>query len=140
MIKLICVGRVKEAYIREGIQEFEKRLSAFTRFEVVELKDSDKEKEAKEIVSKIKNEKVFLLDEHGKEYASGDFAEFLNKEIMNSKDLLFVIGGPNGLSLDLKYPRIALSKMTFTHEMARLFFTEQIYRAFMINGNRSYHK
>lgn len=140
MIKLICVGRVKESYIKEGIQEFEKRLSAFVRFEVLELKDSDKEKEAKEILSKIKNEKVFLLDETGKEYSSGDFSEFLNKEIMNNKDLLFVIGGPTGLSKELKYPRIALSKMTFTHEMARLFFTEQLYRAFMINNNRNYHK
>jgi 23S rRNA (pseudouridine1915-N3)-methyltransferase len=142
MIKLICIGKVKESWIKEGIEEFVKRISAFARFEVVEIKDSNKEKEANEISSKIKNEKVFLFDEKGKEYSSPEFSQFLKTEIMNTKDIAFVIGGPEGLSEQIKskYPRIALSKMTFTHEMARLFFIEQLYRAFMINNNRSYHK
>ena len=142
MIKLICIGKVKESYLREGINEFTKRLTAFTRFEVLEIKDSDPEKEAKDIVNKIKNEKVFLLDERGKEYSSSEFSELLNKEIMNTKDIVFVLGGPSGLSLELKrkYPSIALSKMTFTHEMARLIFIEQLYRAFTIMKNMKYHR
>lgn len=142
MIKLICVGKVKEAYIKEGINEFVKRLTAFSKFEIIELKDSNPEKEGKEIMNKIDNGKVFLLDEKGKEFSSGDFSELLNKEVMNNKNLIFVIGGPNGLDSELKkkYQSIALSRMTFTHEMARLFFIEQLYRAFMINNNRSYHR
>ncbi len=142
MIRLICIGKVKETYIKDGISEFIKRLSAFTRLEIIEIKDSDKMKEAKEIIDKIKNEKVFLLDERGKEFTSGDFSELLNKEVMDNKNIIFVIGGPNGLDDELKrkYQSIALSRMTFTHEMARLFFIEQLYRAFMIMNNRSYHK
>ncbi len=142
LLKLVCIGKIKEQWIKEGISEFQKRLNPFIRFEIIELKDSDKKKEADEIISKIKSEKVFLLDETGKEHSSVEFAEFLKKEMMDSKDILFVIGGPEGLDDELKrkYPRIALSKMTFTHEMARLFFIEQLYRSFMINNNRSYHR
>ena len=141
MIKLICVGKVKEPYVKEGINEFTKRLPAFTRFEIFEIKDSDPEKEAKEIMNKIKNEKVFLLDEKGKEYTSYEFSELIKKESYD-RDVLFIIGGPEGLSPELKrkYPSIALSKMTFTHEMARLFFIEQLYRAFTIMKNMKYHK
>lgn len=142
MIKLICVGKIKEQYIKEGTAEFLKRLQAFTKLEVIELKDSTLEKEAQEIVSKLKNETVFLLDEHGREYESIDFAEFLKKERDNEKDIVFIIGGPNGLhdSLKAKYRSIALSRMTFTHEMARLFFLEQLYRAFSILKNMPYHR
>ena len=141
MIKLICVGKVKELYLREGINEFVKRLSAFTRFEIIEIKDSAHEKEEKDILSKIKNEKVFLLDEKGKEYTSYEFSELIKKETYD-RDVIFIIGGPEGLSQELKrkYPNIALSKMTFTHEMARLFFVDQLYRAFTIMKNMKYHK
>ena len=141
MIKLICVGRVKEAYIKEGIDEFVKRLSAFANLEVIEIKDSTPEKEAVEIINKIKEGKVFLLDEKGREYSSLEFSELIKKE-MFEKNVTFVIGGPEGLSSELKtkYQRIALSKMTFTHEMARMFFLEQLYRAFMITKNRNYHR
>ena len=141
MIKLICIGKIKEPFVREGVNEFVKRFSAFTRFEIVEIKDSDPEKEAKEIMDKIKNEKVFLLDEKGKEYTSYEFSELIKKESYD-RDVLFIIGGPEGLSQELKrkYQSIALSKMTFTHEMARLFFIEQLYRAFTIMKNMKYHK
>ncbi len=142
MIKLLCVGKVKEAYIKEGIAEFEKRIQPFVKFEVLELKDSNPKKESEDIIAKIKNEKVFLLDEKGREYSSEEFASVLKKETNESKGIIFVIGGPNGFDPELKkkYQSIALSKMTFTHEMARLFFTEQLYRAYMILNNRSYHK
>ena len=141
MIKLICIGKVKEPFVREGVNEFTKRLGAFVRFEVLEIKDSDPEKEAKDIISKIKNEKVFLLDEKGKEYSSYEFSELIKKESYD-RDVLFIMGGPEGLSQELKrkYPSIALSKMTFTHEMARFFFVEQLYRAFTIMKNMKYHK
>jgi 23S rRNA (pseudouridine1915-N3)-methyltransferase len=139
MIKLICVGKVKELYLKEGIAEFEKRLGSFTKLEVLELKDSTQKKEAEAILAKIKGT-TYLLDETGIEHTSESFAAFLEKQ--EEKDITFVIGGPNGLDTELKekFPKIALSKMTFTHEMARLFFTEQLYRAFMIRNHRLYHK
>jgi len=133
MTKLICVGKVKEPYIKEGINEYAKRLN---RFEIIEIKDSNPEKESKEIISEIKNEKVYLLDEKGKELDSHEFSELIKK----GDKLAFVIGGPDGFDENLKkkYPSIALSKMTFTHEMARLFFVEQLYRA--STKNKNYHK
>ena len=139
MIKLICIGKVKEAYIKEGIAEFAKRLQPLTRFEVLEIKDSNPKQEGEDILAKIKGP-AFLLDETGVEYSSESFAQFLKKQ--EEKDITFVIGGPNGFDENLKkrFPRIALSKMTFTHEMARLFFIEQLYRAFMILNHRLYHK
>jgi 23S rRNA (pseudouridine1915-N3)-methyltransferase len=139
MIKLICIGKVKEAYIKEGIAEFTKRLQPFARFEVLELKDSNPKQEGTDILAKVKGT-TFLLDETGIEYSSESFAQFLKKQ--EEKDITFVIGGPNGFDDELKkrFPRIALSKMTFTHEMARLFFIEQLYRAFMILNHRLYHK
>lgn len=136
MIKLICVGKTKESFVKEGVSEFAKRID---RFEIIEVKDSNPKKEAEEIVSKIKNEKVFLLDEKGKEYTSEEFSSLVKKEMID-KNLVFVIGGPSGFSEELKnkYPKIALSKMTFTHELARLFFVEQLYRA--LTKNKAYWK
>lgn len=138
MIRIICVGRVKEAYIREGVAEFEKRLTRYAKVEVLELKDSTPEKEAKEIIEKAKGT-IYLLDETGIEYSSQSFALLLKKF---ERDVTFVIGGPNGLDDTLKQRnmKIALSKMTFTHEMARLFFIEQLYRGYCILNNIPYHK
>lgn len=131
MVKLICVGKVKEPFVKDGLKEYSKRLR---RFEVIEVKDSNKEKEAEEILKKIKSEKVYLLDETGKEYTSKEFSNLIKENVT------FVIGGPDGLSEKLKYPKISLSKMTFTHEMARLFFVEQLYRANTILEGKKYHR
>jgi 23S rRNA (pseudouridine1915-N3)-methyltransferase len=137
-IKIIAVGKVKERYITEGINEYLKRLSAFCKVEVVELKDEGMEKEAKKIIDRI-DSKGYLLDALGEEFSSEGFSNLLKKE---DGALTLVIGGHEGISESLKkrYKKVSLSKMTFTHEMARLFLLEQIYRGYMIIHNRNYHK
>jgi len=139
MIKLICVDKVKEKFLKEGIEDFTKRINYFGKFEIQRIKSSEAVKEGKDILSKISNEHVFILSEEGKEFSSEEFADKLFKI---NKDVIFVIGGTDGISDELKKKGqlISLSKMTFTHEMAQLFFVEQIYRCFMIKNNKRYHR
>lgn len=153
-IKLIVVGKTNKKYLIEGEQEYEKRLKHYVRFEeevipelkkVKNLSESEiKEKEGGLILSKLTNaDYLVLLDENGKEYNSVGFSEFLQKQ-MNSgvRKVIFVVGGAYGFS-DSVYKRanakIALSQMTFSHQMVRLFFKEQLYRGFTILKNEPYH-
>lgn len=135
MIRIIAVGKVKEKYIKDGIDEYLKRIESFCKLETVELKDEGVEKEAKRLEKYITPD-AFILDVGGKEISSNDFAKLIGDD----KNLTFIIGGPEGISKSLKKNTISLSRMTFTHEMARLFLVEQIYRGLMINSKRSYHK
>lgn len=151
-INIIQVGKTKDKWLIEGIEEYLKRLTAFTNVEVIELADvslkiSDssaivKEREAQSILKRLNPEDyVVLLDEQGKEKTSLEFAEFLIN-ISDRKNVVFIIGGVFGVDELIKNRadmRLALSKMTFTHRMARLILCEQLYRAMMINSNRSYH-
>ncbi|PLW80848.1 23S rRNA (pseudouridine(1915)-N(3))-methyltransferase RlmH [Candidatus Woesearchaeota archaeon] len=136
-IKIFCIGKIKENYIKEGITEFLKRLKKFCDVEIVEFKDEGLNKESLK-VSKLIDNNSFLLDPDGKEFDSVNFASELKKY----DNLNFFIGGHDGFDNKLKQDcdLISLSKMTFTHEMARLFLIEQIYRGFMINNNRKYHR
>jgi len=137
-IRLFCAGKLKESFYREACEEFMKRLSR-ERIEIIEIRDSTPGKEA-EIKRKLKNEFLVVLDESGIVKTSGEFAEFIKNF---QGDLAFVIGGPNGISKDLKEKAdmlLSMSKMTFPHELARVIFLEQIYRAFMINQNKVYHR
>lgn len=137
-IKIIAVGKVKEQNIRSGIDEFLKRLTPYVKIEIVELKDEGVKKESEKMINYISNN-TFLLDERGREYTSLEFFEIIKK---TDGELVFMIGGADGTSVELKQKSkcFALSKMTFTHEMARLFLIEQIYRAFMIKAGKPYHK
>lgn len=139
-IRLICIGKTKEPYLKEGIAEYEKRLRPYCKFEIIELKDEGIEKEAKHL-QKYLSPNTFILDANGKEMDSIVFASFI-KSKTESQPLTFIIGSAEGVDKGLKgqVQLISLSKMTFTHEMCRLFLIEQIYRSFMIIGNRSYHK
>jgi len=136
-IKIIVIGKVKEKSIHELINEYLKRLKPYTKIEIIELKDKGLEKEAENILPYLGNNS-FILDERGKEYTSIGFSELINK----NQDIIFIIGSAEGISESLKKKAnlISLSKMTFTHEMARLFLIEQIYRSMMILNNREYHK
>ena len=153
-ISLLAVGRTDSTAIEGLIGEYEKRVKRFADFSREELPDvknarslSEKEQKAREgadILSRIKpSDHVLLLDERGKPFSSTEFAENIQKH-MNSgiKNLVFVIGGPYGFSEEV-YQRanglISLSKMTFSHQMVRLFFTEQLYRAFTILNGLPYH-
>jgi len=153
-IKLLAIGKTDHASIHQLVEEYAKRLGHYVKFDLEILPDIknaksysesvQKEKEGELILKKVQvSDKLILLDENGRQFSSVEFSQFLQKK-MNSglKQLIFVIGGPYGFS-DAVYQRaegkISLSKMTFSHQMVRLFFLEQLYRAYTILRNEPYH-
>lgn len=153
-IKLIAIGKTDNSALQQLIADYEKRLSHYVNFQmqiILDVKNSkslseeqQKMKEGELILKNIENSHhLILLDERGKEYTSVGFSEFLQKQMnTGTKQLVFVIGGPYGFSEEV-YQRangkLSLSKLTFSHQMIRLFFVEQIYRAFTILKNEPYH-
>lgn len=153
-IVLIAIGKTDASYLQEAIAVYEKRLVHYIPFgfEVIpDIKNSkslteeqQKEQEGEKIKRLLQSgDHVVLLDEKGKEFTSAGFAGYLEKKSHSvAKRLIFVIGGPYGFSndiYDLAAERISLSKMTFSHQMVRLFFIEQLYRAMTIQNNEPYH-
>ena len=148
MIKIICVGKIKEEYLKSALKEYEKRLSRYTKLEIIELPDYnyDEEKtileEGKNILSRIKDtDYVITLDINGKELNSIELSEFIDKTI--TKNMVFVIGGSYGLSSDVKQRSnysLSFSRLTFPHQLFRVMLLEQIYRGFKIINNENYHK
>lgn len=154
-INLICVGTIKEKYFTDAINEYKKRLSSFCKFNIIELKEINynkvtpseiekiKELEGKEIISNLKKNNI-LLSLKGKEYSSEELASFIsNKQTNGISELTFVIGGSYGVSGEVEkeiQEKISFSKLTFPHQLMRVIFLEQIYRAFTILNNKSYHK
>ena len=157
-IKIVAIGKIKEAYLKEGIAEYLDRIKPFCNIEIVEVIDepikqnpSDaeieiaKDKECSRALKCIKpNDYLITLDLGKKELNSPEFAEFLEKKFVEGgSNITFLIGGSYGLSKAAKEranDSISLSKMTFLHQMTRLILLEQIYRAFKINRNETYHK
>ena len=153
-IKLLAIGKTDQKNLELLMAEYQKRLSFYIKFEMESIPDiknvknlsewQQKEKEGELILAKITaTDHVILLDENGKSFASIEFAQELQKK-MNAgiKTLVFVIGGPYGFSEALYAKangKISLSKMTFSHQMVRLFFIEQLYRGFTILKNEPYH-
>jgi 23S rRNA (pseudouridine1915-N3)-methyltransferase len=140
-IRLVTVGRLGEAYLREGMAEYEKRLRPFCSLELVELKDEGLKKEG-ERLEKYAGPDTYLLDVEGKELDSLAFSKLVCPNAASPTSLTFIIGSAEGIEerIKKKCRLISLSRMTFTHEMCRLFLVEQIYRGFMIGANRPYHK
>jgi 23S rRNA (pseudouridine1915-N3)-methyltransferase len=146
-LKLICIGKIKESDILNLCSEYSKKISYDSKLEILEIKDtnvSDEGKKILESLDKIKDNKyVFMLSEEGKEFTSTEFSEKVKRLTLENKLLVFIIGSPYGLSEEVKKKAdsiLSLSKMTFTHEMGRLFLLEQIYRAISIIKNKNYHK
>ncbi len=157
-IRIIAVGKVKENFLKDGILEYEKRISGYSKIEIIEVDDSKVKdnpneseilkvinEEGKRILLKIKDsDYVINLDLNKKEMDSIEFSKFLNQKLVeNGASITFVIGGSYGLSADVKSRAnysFSLSKMTFLHQMTRLILLEQIYRAFKILNNEIYHK
>ena len=150
---LLAVGRTVEPYYIAAIKEYVERTKHYIPFDVEiipELKNTknltaeqQKEKEADLILKALQpGDTVVLLDEHGKEFRSIEFADYLQKRMSSGRDVVFVVGGPYGFA-DTVYQRangkISLSKMTFSHQMVRLFFVEQSYRAMTILRGEPYH-
>lgn len=153
-IKLIVIGKTDNKQLQELISEYEKRLKFYIKFDLEVIPDiknvknlsesQQKEKEGELILKKLSpTDLLVLLDEKGKQYASEDFAAYLQKKMnAGTKQLVFVVGGPYGFSEDIYQKaqgKLSLSKMTFSHQMIRLFFIEQLYRGFTILKNEPYH-
>ncbi|OPZ92133.1 MAG: Ribosomal RNA large subunit methyltransferase H [Firmicutes bacterium ADurb.Bin419] len=157
-LTLITVGKLKEKYLKDGINEYSKRLSRFCELQIVEVDDEQapenlsqsqevtvKRKEAERIIKKVKDGSVLIvLDLKGKKLNSEGFADKLNSFLLSGKShITFVIGGSLGLDDELVQKadyRLCLSDMTFPHQLARLILLEQIYRAFKILNGETYHK
>ena len=157
-IKLICVGKLKEKYLDDGIKEYLKRISAYSDIEVIEVADERipdnpslaeetivKSKEGRRILDKVKQDDyMILLDVQGKELDSIQFAESIEDCMLHGKSTIdFVIGGSLGHGEDVltrANQRISFSKMTFPHQLMRVILAEQIYRAFKIIRKETYHK
>lgn len=155
-INLYCVGKVKEQYLRNAIDEYLKRISKYCSISIIELPDKpipEKsnstlesqiiEAESNEIINKLNMSSYKIaLDLTGKQYTSEEFAEKINKIKLSNSTISFIIGGSLGLSDDLKRicnEKISFSKMTFPHQLMRVIFLEQLFRSFKINNNEKYH-
>jgi 23S rRNA (pseudouridine1915-N3)-methyltransferase len=153
-ITLILTGKTEENYLVKGIEQYEMRLKHYITFETTVIPalkqtqalsiDQQKQKEGELILKHLhSSDKLILLDENGKEYSSVEFSGFIQQQ-MNAgiKNVVFAVGGPYGFSEQLHKranAKVSLSKMTFSHQMVRLFFTEQLYRAMTILKNEPYH-
>ncbi|MDR1774699.1 MAG: 23S rRNA (pseudouridine(1915)-N(3))-methyltransferase RlmH [Clostridioides sp.] len=157
-IQIICIGKIKEKYIKLGIDEFLKRLSKYAKVDIVELDDEKapenlsekarnqvKQKEGNKILNKIKqNSFVIGLAIEGKSLSSEELAEYISDlNVKGKSSISFVIGGSLGLSDEVLSAcdyKLSFSKMTFPHQLMRLILLEQIYRTFRINNGEPYHK
>ena len=151
MIKIICLGKLKEDYLKKGIDEYLKRISKYQKIEIVELEDCGINeiktalKKEKEEILKVLNKKDYIitLDLKGNEITSIEFAEKIANTFIINSNITFIIGGSYGIDEEIKKLAnysISFSKMTFPHQLFRLILLEQIYRAFKINNNEEYHK
>ena len=151
MIKLITVGSIKEKYLKDAIEEYTKRISKYTKLEIIEVKDEGLVEPQKSIsleeekILKHINDKDYIitLEIEGKNLSSEEFAEKLDKIQLEASTITFIIGGSYGLSQNIKDKaklHLSFSKMTFPHQLFRVLLLEQIYRSYKINNNESYHK
>ncbi len=153
-IVMLCVGRTRDALLTQGIERYASRISHYVNFETVILpdvkatskltQDQQKEREGAMMLAALQpGDCVVLLDEKGREMTSREFSESLQRRMTSGlKRLVFIIGGPYGFSkavYDRADAKLSLSRMTFSHEMVRLFFVEQIYRAMTILRGEPYH-
>jgi len=152
-ISLILVGKTDKGWIRDGLDIYCGRLGHYVGFDIFEIpelknagamsRDSIKQKEGELILGRVKDsDYLVLLDEHGKEYSSIEFSSVVSRDMQRGRNVVYVIGGAYGFSPDV-YARandkISLSRMTFSHQMVRVIFTEQLYRAYTILAGEPYH-
>ena len=145
MIKIICVGKIKENYLTELINDYKTRISKYHKIEIIELKDNNIDTESEEIIKHINNKDYNIyMDIKGDKLNSVDLANLISNLFSESKsNITFIIGGSNGVNDKVKSlvdKRISVSDMTFPHGLFRGILLEQLYRAFKIINNESYHK
>ena len=156
-INIICVGKLKENYLKDAINEYCKRLSKYCKLDIIEIADEQipnnindkisnniKNIEGSKIINYLKNSYVISLDLKGKQYSSEDFSKKLEDiSLFINSNITFIIGGSLGLSdevLEKSNELICFSKMTFPHQLIRVFLLEQIFRALKIQNNETYHR
>lgn len=156
-IQIISIGKLKEHYLKSAIDEYSKRLSKYCKLEILELPDEKipeklnsnlsndiKTKECNNIARHIKKDSyIIALDLKGKQFTSEEFSSEIEKISMTSSNITFIIGGSLGLTqelLNICHQKICFSKMTFPHQLIRVFLLEQIFRAFKISNNETYHR
>lgn len=156
-INVLCVGKVKETFFKEAIFEYSKRLSRFCDLNIIEIQDEKipdksnekieqeiKDKEGNNILSHIKKDSyIIALDLRGKEFDSVTFSQEISRLSITNSNITFIIGGSLGLSekvLSSCNEKICFSKLTFPHQLIRIFLLEQLYRSFKIANNEAYHK
>ena len=151
MITVICVGKIKEKYLVDAIKEYSKRISKYSKLNIIEVNDIDKgtvieiiDKEGNEILKHIKDrDYVITMEIEGNKLSSLNLAEKIDNLFNNYSNIVFVIGGSYGLSDSVKNRsnfRLSFSDLTFPHQLFRVMLLEQIYRVFKINNNETYHK
>ena len=156
-IQIISIGKLKETYLKSAIEEYSKRLSKYCKLEIVELPDEKipeklnsnisneiKTKECRNIINHIKKDSfIIALDLKGKQFTSEEFSQNIQNITMTSSNITFIIGGSLGLTdelLNICNQKICFSKMTFPHQLIRVFLLEQIFRAFKISNGETYHR
>ena len=151
MIKIICVGKIKEKYLLDALNEYKKRLTKYTKLEIIEVNDIDDQNinisllKEKDQIQRYINDKDYIitLEIEGNMLNSEDFANKIDTIFNNASNITFIIGGSHGLHEDIKKRsnyKLSFSKLTFPHQLFRVILLEQIYRVFKINNNESYHK
>ena len=148
MIKIICIGKIKEDYLKKGIEEYKKRITKYSKIEIIELDDESNgnilEKEKNKICKYI-NEKDYIitLEINGNNIDSVELSKKIENIYLNYSNIIFIIGGSYGLHDDVKNRSdyaLSFSKLTFPHQLFRMMLLEQIYRSFKISHNEAYHK
>lgn len=156
-INIICVGKVKEKYLKDAVDEYSKRLSKYCKLNILELPDKKipdklnqticndiKEQEGIDILNHIKKDSyVICLDLTGKELSSEEFSKNIDNLSLTTSSITFIIGGSLGISnsvLDISKQKLCFSKMTFPHQLIRIFLLEQIFRGFKISNGETYHR
>ena len=144
MIKIVCVGKIKEKFYRDAIDEYMKRMGKYHKIEIVEVIDSNIRNEEVEIMKRIgSRDYVVTMEIEGKSFSSVELSQFIDKTLISNSVITFVIGGSDGLSDVVKRRanyKLSFSKMTFPHQLFRVILLEQIYRSFKIINNEAYHK
>ena len=151
MIKIICVGKIKEKFFKEALLEYEKRLNKYTKLAIIEVEDEENsnknivlQKEKEKILKHIDDKDFVITTEiEGESFSSLAFASNLDKFLSNNKNVTFIIGGSYGLAEEIKQRSnlaLSFSKFTFPHQLFRIILLEQIYRAYKIINGETYHK
>ena len=144
MITIICVGKLKENYLKDLVDDYTKRISKYHKLNIIELKDTNINSESEEILKYLKNDSYnIILDIKGNSYDSVSLAKKIDNLFINYSNIVFVIGGSDGVTDEVKEKcneRLSFSLLTFPHGLFRAILLEQIYRSFKIINNESYHK